>query len=65
MEEVRGIEQKNATIDWTKREKVRTRLKAMVKSTLKRFGYPPNLEKLATENVLEQAEKLADELAVV
>ena len=60
-----NLVKKNATIDWTKREKVRTRLKAMVKSTLKRFGYPPNLEKLATENVLEQAEKLADELAVV
>lgn len=48
---------------WTKREKVRTKLKAMVKSTLKRFDYPPNLEKLATENVLKQAELLADELS--
>ena len=57
-----NLVKKNATIDWTKREKVRTKLKAMVKSTLKRFGYPPNLEKLATENVLKQAELLADEL---
>lgn len=58
-----NLVKKNATIDWTKREKVRTKLKAMVKSTLKRFGYPPNLEKLATENVLKQAELLADELS--
>ena len=59
-----NLVKKNATIDWTKREKVRTKLKAMVKSTLKRFGYPPNLEKLATENVLKQAERLADDLSV-
>ena len=54
---------KNATIDWTKRERVRIKLRAMVKTTLKRFGYPPDLEKLATENILKQAELLADELS--
>ena len=53
---------KNATIDWTKRERVRIKLRAMVKTTLKRFGYPPDLEKLATENILKQAALLADEL---
>ena len=54
---------KNATIDWTKREKVRIKMRALVKTTLKRFGYPPDLEKIATENILKQAELLADDFA--
>jgi len=54
---------KNATIDWTKREKVRIKMRALVKTTLKRFGYPPDLAKIATENILKQAELLADDFA--
>ena len=49
----------NATIDWTIKESVRARLKVMVKRTLRRFGYPPDLQKLATDTVLKQAELLA------
>ena len=60
-----NLVRKNATIDWTKREKVRIKMRALVKTTLKRFGYPPDLEKIATENILKQAELLADEFAVV
>ena len=40
-----NLVRKNATIDWTKREKVRIKMRALVKTTLKRFGYPPDLEK--------------------
>lgn len=58
-----NLVRKNATIDWTKREKVRIKMRALVKTTLKRFGYPPDLEKIATENILKQAELLADEFA--
>ena len=58
-----NLVRKNATIDWTRRERVRIKLKALVKTTLKRFGYPPDLEKIATENILIQAELLADEFA--
>lgn len=60
-----NLVRKNATIDWTKREKVRIKMRALVKTTLKRFGYPPDLEKIATENILKQAELLADEFAVL
>ena len=60
-----NLVRKNATIDWTKREKVRIKMRALVKTTLKRFGYPPDLEKIATENILKQAELLADEFAAV
>jgi type I restriction enzyme, R subunit len=34
-----------------------------MKRTLRRIGYPPNMQKLATETVLKQAEMIADELA--
>lgn len=52
----------NASIDWTIKESVRAKLKIIVKRTLRQFGYPPDMELLATENVLKQAEILADEL---
>lgn len=50
----------NATIDWTVKESVRKKLKVIVKRTLRQYGYPPDLQKLATEIVLQQAEALAD-----
>jgi type I restriction enzyme R subunit len=50
----------NATIDWTIKESVKAKLKVMVKRALRKFGYPPDLQKLATETVLRQAEMLAD-----
>lgn len=52
----------NASIDWTIKESVRAKLKVMIKRTLRRFGYPPDMQKLATETVLKQAEMLAAEL---
>ncbi len=53
----------NATIDWTIKESVRAKLKVMVKRALRKFGYPPDLQKLATETVLKQAELLANHWA--
>ncbi|MCP4745816.1 MAG: type I restriction endonuclease subunit R [Desulfobacteraceae bacterium] len=53
---------KNASIDWTIKESVRARLKVIVKRTLRQYGYPPDMQKLATETVLKQAEMIADEL---
>jgi type I restriction enzyme R subunit len=52
----------NATIDWTIKESVKAKLKVIVKRTLRQFGYPPDMQKLATETVLKQAEMLAGEL---
>jgi len=51
----------NTSIDWTIKESVQAKLRVLVKRTLRQFGYPPDMEKLATENVLKQAEILADE----
>jgi len=52
----------NATIDWTIKENVRAKLKVIVKRTLRQYGYPPDMQKLATETVLKQAELIADEI---
>jgi len=52
----------NASIDWTIKESVKAKLKVIVKRTLRRYGYPPDMQKLATETVLQQAEMLANEL---
>lgn len=55
----------NASIDWTIKENVRAKLKVIVKRTLRQFGYPPDMQLLATETVLKQAEMIANELAGV
>ncbi|NPE30049.1 type I restriction endonuclease subunit R [Methanococcoides sp. SA1] len=52
----------NASIDWTIKESVRAKLKVVVKRTLRKYGYPPDMQKLATETVLQQAEMIADEI---
>ncbi|MCD6175435.1 MAG: type I restriction endonuclease subunit R, partial [Planctomycetes bacterium] len=52
----------NASIDWTIKESVKAKLKVIVKRILRRFGYPPDMQKLATETVLKQAELIADEI---
>jgi len=54
---------KNATIDWTIKESVKAKLKVSVKRILRRYGYPPDMQKLATDTVLKQAESIAKELA--
>ncbi|MGI6338181.1 MAG: type I restriction endonuclease subunit R [Bacteroidales bacterium] len=53
---------KNATIDWTIKESVKAKLKVAVKRILRKYGYPPDMQMLATETVLKQAEMIANEL---
>jgi type I restriction enzyme, R subunit len=55
----------NASIDWTIKESVKAKLKVIVKRTLRQYGYPPDMQKLATETVLKQAELIANELTSV
>ena len=52
----------NASIDWTIKESVRAKLKVIIKRTLRQYGYPPDMRKIATETVLKQAEMIAKEL---
>lgn len=51
----------NVSIDWTLRENARAQIRVMVKKILRKYGYPPDMEKKATELVLEQAEVLCKE----
>jgi type I restriction enzyme R subunit len=50
---------KNVTIDWTLRENVRAQMRVIVRRILRKYGYPPDKQELATRTVLEQAEVLS------
>jgi type I restriction enzyme R subunit len=54
---------RNASIDWTVKESVRAKLRVLVKRILKKYGYPPDKQALATETVLKQAELLCADWA--
>jgi type I restriction enzyme R subunit len=50
----------NVTIDWTVKESIRAKLRAIVKRILRKYGYPPDKQEAATNTVLQQAELLSD-----
>ncbi|WP_417619835.1 type I restriction endonuclease subunit R [Oceanihabitans sediminis] len=54
------VVRKNATVDWSKRDDVRAKLRLTVKKILMRYGYPPDLAKLEADRVLAQSENLAE-----
>jgi len=56
---------RNATIDWTVKQSARAKMRVLVKRILRQYGYPPDLQEAATRTVLEQAELLAAEWAMV
>ena len=51
-----------ASIDRTIKETVRSKLRVKVKRTLRQQGCPPDMQKLGTDTVPKQAERLAEEL---
>lgn len=50
----------NATVDWSRRDDVRAKLRLTVKKLLMRYGYPPDLAKLEADRVVAQSESLAE-----
>jgi type I restriction enzyme R subunit len=54
----------NMSIDWSIKESARAKLRTTVRRLLREYGYPPDQQKLATENILQQTELLADEWSV-
>ncbi len=50
----------STSVDWQKRESVRARLRNLVRITLRRYKYPPDMQEEAIRLVLEQAERLSD-----
>ncbi len=61
--EILQIIKNNVSIDWMIKENVRARLRVAVKRVLNKYGYPPDMQQLAIDGVLAQAEILAKELA--
>ncbi|RBP89591.1 type I restriction enzyme R subunit [Cytobacillus firmus] len=49
----------NMSIDWNLRESARAKMRVTVKRLLKKYGYPPDLQKEAVETVVKQAELMA------
>ena len=49
----------SAAIDWTRKESVRAKMRIEVRKLLARYGYPPDLQKVAVDLVIQQAETLA------
>ncbi len=49
----------NVSVDWMHREAARARMRVLVKRILRRYGYPPDLQDAAVQNVLQQAEALS------
>lgn len=43
----------NASIDWEIKENVRAKMRVAVKRLLRRYGYPPDMQMLATETVIK------------
>ncbi|WP_149426720.1 type I restriction endonuclease subunit R [Exiguobacterium acetylicum] len=50
----------NMSIDWNLRESARAKMRITVRRLLKKYGYPPDLQKSAVETVVEQAELMAE-----
>ena len=49
----------SASVDWMHREAARARMRVLVKRLLRKYGYPPDLQDAAVQNVLQQAEALS------
>ena len=56
---------RNATIDWTVRESVRAGMRNAVRRVLRKYKYPPDKQEKAIETVIEQAELLSEEWAIL
>ncbi|MGH9640300.1 MAG: DUF3387 domain-containing protein, partial [Bryobacteraceae bacterium] len=54
---------KNVSVDWMHMETARARMRVLVKRILRKYGYPPDLQDAAVQNVLQQAETLSAQWA--
>lgn len=52
----------NVSLDWQHKESVRAKLRVAVKRVLQKYGYPPDMQKLATDRIIAQAELVASNL---
>jgi type I restriction enzyme, R subunit len=53
----------NVNVDWMHRDSARANIRRHVKRLLRKYGYPPDLQDAAVQNVLQQAEALSADWA--
>ena len=53
----------NVSVDWMHRDSARANIRRHVKRLLRKYGYPPDLQDAAVQNVLQQAEALSSQWA--
>jgi type I restriction enzyme, R subunit len=53
----------NVSVDWMHRNSARANIRRHVKRLLRKYGYPPDLQDAAVQNVLQQAEALSADWA--
>ncbi len=49
----------NVSVNWAHRESARSRMHVLVKRILRKYVYPPDLQDVAVQTVLQQAEALS------
>lgn len=49
------------SVDWSIRDSAKAIMRVKVRRLLKKYGYPPDLQKIAVEQVVEQAELMASQ----
>ena len=49
----------NTSIDWQQKHSARAKLRTAIKRLLRKYGYPPDMQQLAIDNVIAQAELMA------
>ncbi|WP_192977712.1 type I restriction endonuclease subunit R [Mammaliicoccus vitulinus] len=59
--ELTKLIKENMTVDWVVRESSKAKMRVQVRRLLKKYGYPPDLQKIAVEQVVEQAELMASQ----
>ncbi|AKK04288.1 type I restriction endonuclease subunit R [Corynebacterium epidermidicanis] len=61
--EIVSTMRRDTRTDWTVRDDVKAKLRRTIKLLLRKYGYPPNRQKEATQLVYEQMEKFAPRYA--
>lgn len=55
--------QDNVTIDWSRKENVRAKMRTIIRRILRKYKYPPDKQDEATDLVILQAEQLCQDIA--
>lgn len=59
--EIDGLAQEYASIDWSRKESTKAKMRTKIKECLNKYNYPPNYRDKAIENVIKQAEYILNQ----